>query len=254
MIISNFADFDSAWKEQYARVAKVIARKLPRAEDYIVEVGCGKGQLTVPLAQLVKNYHVVAVDNFAGAYSNHRRALRSAISLAKLTDRVSVVASDYMDWLTKQPRNKYPVVISSEFLPEINSNSMKQFFDQCYSVLRSGGVTVHSFLSPHARNSRQKLFIEADTDPRYAEYPPQEWFSPSPKFAISSLRKSGFRDIETKYLKSNLIINSKAAYSVLKDWDVKDAFFRTYVGRLESEGFEIPDWVIVVGHKANVRK
>jgi spermidine synthase len=163
--------------------------------------------------------------------------------------RVSVVACDYVDWLTDQPDSKYSVLISSEFLPEIDSNSMRKFFDQCYRVLRPSGVTIHSFLSPHARNDRQRLLVEADTDPRYAEFPPQEWFSPSPKFAVSSLKKSGFRKIETEYLRSNLVIKSKAAYSVLKNWDVKDSFFRTYGRRLESEGFEIPDWVLVAGYK-----
>jgi 16S rRNA A1518/A1519 N6-dimethyltransferase RsmA/KsgA/DIM1 with predicted DNA glycosylase/AP lyase activity len=79
MVISDFVDFEPAWKEQYAKVAKLIARKLSRAGGYIVEVGCGKGQLTVPLAELVKNYHFVAVDNFAGPYLNDARPLRSAI-------------------------------------------------------------------------------------------------------------------------------------------------------------------------------
>jgi cyclopropane fatty-acyl-phospholipid synthase-like methyltransferase len=249
MIISNVADFEQAWMEQYARVAKIIASKLPRAEDYLVEVGCGKGQLTIPLAKRVKNYRILALDNFLGAYVKHKLALRSAISLANLTGRVSVVAHDYMRWITQQPANKYPVLISSEFLPEINSNSMRKIFDQCYRVLRPGGITIHSFLSPDARNGRQKLLMEADTNPRYAEYPPLEWFSPPPKLAMSSLRKSGFRKVEATSIRSNLVIKSEAANSVLKDWDVKDVFFRTYEERLESEGFEIPHWMIIAGRK-----
>lgn len=249
MIVSKVADFEDAWRMQYTKVAKAIARNLPHTENFLIEIGCGKGQLTIPLAKLVKNYHIVAVDNYVGAYVKHRRALRSAISSAKLTTRVSVVVSDYMDWLTEQPDTKYAALISSEFLPEISLNSMRKFFDQCHRVLKPNGITIHSFLSPNARNPRQELFIEADTDPKYAEYPPEEWFSPPPKLAASSLRKSGFRNIELTYRRSNLVIKSKAAHSVLKAWDVKDAFWRTYEERLESEGFEIPDWVITVGQK-----
>ncbi len=38
---------------------------------------------------------------------------------------------------------------------------------ECYRVARPGGLTVHSFLSPIARNRRHRLLIDADSNPKW---------------------------------------------------------------------------------------
>jgi hypothetical protein len=123
------------------------------------------------------------------------------------------------------------------------------FIPECYRVLRRGGITVHSFLSPTSRNSRQRLLIEADTKPRWTKTPPKEWFSPKPDLVVSTLRRSGFRNVRVKRVKSNLVIRADAAKYLLEDWDVKSSFWGKYHSRLTTAGLEIPDWVIISGRK-----
>jgi hypothetical protein len=189
------------------------------------------------------------VDTFAGAYTGTLRLLNKALLQARLKNRVKVYKADYLAWLWDQYSDSYAGVVSSEFLPEIDSYELSMFLSECYRVVRPGGIAVHSFLSPIARNRRQRLLIEADTDPIWTKTPPKEWFSPKPTFVVSKLMRIGFRGVHVKRVKSNLIIRGEAARSFIQSWDVKSTFWKTRNVELVSEGLEVPDWVIISGRK-----
>ena len=222
---------------------------IPKRAEVLVEVGSGKGQLTVPFAKLVPQAKIIALDRFKGAYSGNQTGLLSAIAGNRLKARIKVVVNDCNVWLTGQPASKYDGVISSEFLPEITSKRMQQFFGQCYRVIRSGGFTVHSFLSPKPRNARQRRLIEADSNPKWTSTPPLEWFSPSRKIVVDYLRSAGFKGVHQVRLKSGLVIRSKAATQLLREWGIKRSYWTLHRGTIERDGLEIPDWIIVGGMK-----
>jgi len=221
----------------------------PKRAGVLVEVGSGEGQLTVPFANSVPQYKIIALDRFKGAYSGNRVGLLSAIARNRLKARIKVVVSDYNAWLVAQPDSIYDGIISSEFLPEITSKRMVRFFDQCHRVTKPGGITIHSFLSPEPRNARQKRLIEADSNPKWTKTPPLEWFSPSQRIVVDYLRSAGFRRLQQIRLKSGLVIRSEAARQLLKDWDVRGSYWKVHSGMLERDGLEIPDWMIVGGIK-----
>ncbi len=222
---------------------------LPSREGVLVEVGSGQGQLTIPFANVVPRYKIIALDRFKGAYSGNQARLLSEIARNRLRTRIRVVASDYNAWLAAQPDSRYDGVISSEFLPEITSKRMVRFFDQCHRVTKPRGITVHSFLSPEPGNARQKRLIEADSNPKWTKTPPLEWFSPSQGIVVDYLRSAGFRKLQQTRLKSGLVIRSEAARQLLKDWDVRGSYWKLHGRVLERDGLEIPDWIIVGGIK-----
>ncbi len=253
MAISDPRDLAGAWSGQYARVAQEIGAILPRGGGPLVEIGAGKGQLTIPLAQTATRYQIIAVDSFRGPYSGDETRLLSAISRSRMKGRIRVVVGDYDDWLKKQPESTYDAIISSEFLPEIDSKHMHDFLAKCYRGLKTGGATIHSFLSGEPRNNRQKRLIEADADPRWTKTPPLEWFSPSRKLVLDSLKLAGFAKTRAVRLKSGLLIRSDAARQLLKDWNVRRTYWRSHREILETEGLEIPDWLIIGGVKGSRR-
>jgi hypothetical protein len=59
-----------------------------------------------------------------------------------------------------------------------------------------------------ARNPRQKLLIEADSNPVWTYTPPKEWFSPKPELVTRELRKSGFHRIRRITIRSHLIMKA----------------------------------------------
>jgi cyclopropane fatty-acyl-phospholipid synthase-like methyltransferase len=248
-VVDNPRQVEDAYAHLYENLAREFENLVSRRNGFLAEIGCGKGQLTIPLAKLLPLHRFSVVDTFTGAYSGTLSQLNRALLQARLKSRVKVYRTDYLDWLWEQFSDEFSGVISSEFLPEIDSYELSMFLPECYRVLRSGGLTVHSFLSPVSRNSRQRLLIEADTNPIWTKTPPKEWFSPKPALVESKLVRTGFRDVRVKMVKSNLIIRGEAARSLLHSWDVKSAFWKTHKVELENEGLEVPDWVIVSGRK-----
>ena len=63
-VLSDPADLDRAWASEYARLARAITAVLPPKVTALVEVGCGRGQLTIPLARLLPSTQVDVVDRF----------------------------------------------------------------------------------------------------------------------------------------------------------------------------------------------
>jgi SAM-dependent methyltransferase len=248
-VIDDPREVEQAYARQYENLSREFSRVIQSKRGIIAEIGCGRGQLTIPVARLLPHCGFRVVDTFAGAYTGTLRLLNKALLQARLKNRVKVYKADYLAWLWDQYSDSYAGVVSSEFLPEIDSYELSMFLSECYRVVRPGGTAVHSFLSPIARNRRQRLLIEADTDPIWTKTPPKEWFSPKPTFVVSKLMRIGFRGVHVKRVKSNLIIRGEAARSFLQSWDVKSTFWKTRNVELVSEGLEVPDWVIISGRK-----
>ncbi len=248
-VVTDPSDLEVVWSKQYEKLAHVFAHVLGKGQR-VAEIGCGRGQITIPLASRAKNLQFVLVDRFVGTnYSKNYKALVRNVGKARLMKRAQIVISDYMKWLTTQNDDTYEAVISSEFIPEIDSDETHQFIQECYRVMKPKGVTVHSFLSPIPRNFRQKLLITADSNPLWTPTPPKEWFSPKPELVITELRKSGFRRIRKTTLRAQVIMKADAAKSWLKSAEVKANFYERHKKLLNESGLEIPDWVIVSGIK-----
>jgi SAM-dependent methyltransferase len=248
-VVDDPRKVENAYAQQYENLAGEIAALIPTRTGNLSEIGCGKGQLTIPLAKLLPRCRFNVVDTFTGAYSGTLSRLNRALFRARLKGRVKVHVADYLEWLWEEFSDRYTAVISSEFLPEIDSYELSVFLPECYRILRPGGLTIHSFLSPTPRNPRQRLLIEADTDPIWTRTPPKEWFSPKPALVASRLVRTGFRDVCIERVKSNLAIRANAAKELLRSWDVKGSFWKKYKTRLVRAGLEIPDWLIISGVK-----
>lgn len=234
----------AAWKQQYDRLSQHFSRLLPE-QGIVAEIGCGKGQLTIPLARMRPKVQIVGVDRFKIPYSNSHKAMSTAVSSRRTKLEIRLVVSDYRTWLDGQPDSKYDGIISSEFLPEIDSKKMLNFFIDCYRVLKPSGRTVHSFLSTNPQNARQRRLVEADSDPRWTKTPPAEWFSPTTKQVLKTLKLAEFERLRVNQLRSGLIIRSNAARQLLRDWDIRQVYWKLHRTTLEDEGFEIPDWMII---------
>ena len=246
--VSDPKELDKAWRQQYDNLAREFAKLIGKRRT-IIEIGCGRGQLTIPLAKLVRG-RLLTVDSFAWPYNTAYRSILNMVSKEKLIGRVSVFKEDYRSFLSRQDDARYEAVISSEFLPEIDSARTREFLSECQRVLKRGGVSVHSFLSPVPKNPRQRLLIEADTNPKWTKTPPDEWFSPTQNLVASELRRARFKGIKALRLKSNRIVKGEAARKLLRDWDIRETFWKSHKAFLVSQGLEIPDWIICAGRKS----
>jgi SAM-dependent methyltransferase len=222
---------------------------MPRAGTQAVDLGGGRGQLTIPVAQLARGYRFLVVDRFEGPYARSRRRLGSAAAALGLSDRIAVRRAEALAWLQAQPSGGFDAILSGEFLPELTSATMQEVLQECHRCLRPAGTCVHLFLSPTPRNKRQSLFIEADADPRWSKRPPVEWFSPPPRLVAAQLRAAGFTGVATERSPSGVAVRGDAARDVLSKMAVKAAFVQAHGAFLDARGLEVPDWVVAVGRK-----
>jgi cyclopropane fatty-acyl-phospholipid synthase-like methyltransferase len=252
-ILAKPSELEGAWSKQYERLARAFAHVPGKKARVTAEIGCGSGSLTIPLAKRASDLQFVLVDRFAntihGSYLRSYRALRSNLRKEKLTKRARIVVSDYLKWIKTENDQTYDAVISCEFLPEITTAETKRFIRECHRLLKSRGVSVHSFLSPVPRNIGQKLLIIADSNPKWTNTPPKEWFSPKPDLIIKEFRRSGCDRIRSVTIRSHLIMKGDAAESWLKGGEIKDSFYEAHKKILNTRGLEIPDWIIISGIK-----
>ncbi len=241
--------FQDAWAQTYKRLAKLIFTKLPLNDGELVELGCGKGQLTIPLAKTASRYKIQCIDNYSGAYSRDLRSLKAALGSGGLMKRVQVIVSDAVRWLERQRGSTYNIIVSSEFLCELDSKGMQHVFGECHRVLKPGGVTIHSFLSPIPRNDSQRLLIEADSDPKWTRHPPLDWFSPPPDLVLEQMKAAGFRGLKVCTSRNRVQAKAHAAKALLESYDVKPVFWKHYRERLMTSGLEMPDWIVIWGTK-----
>lgn len=250
-VVTEPSDLETVWSNEYEKLARIFTEVLGSKGRRIAEIGCGRGQLTIPLAKRARNLQFVLVDRFVGTnYSKNYTALLCNLRDVRLMRRAQTVVSDYMKWIKTQGDKSYDAIISSEFIPEIDRHETHRFIQECHRVLKSKGVTIHSFLSPIPSNLRQKLLITADSNPHWTRTPPKEWFSPNPKLIIKELKKSDFHHIRKISIQAHLIMKGEAAKSWLKYAEVRASFYRTYERVLSESGLEVPDWIIVSGVKS----
>ncbi len=248
--VSRPRDFDAAWSRQYARLAREFCRRLPEGARAVVELGCGRGQLTIPLARLAPRVRIVGVDLFPGPYSGGHRTFGSAVAEERLRSRVRLERGDALARLARRRSRTCDAAISNEFLGELDVAEAGEVLAECHRILRPGGATVHGFLSPLPRNEGQRLVIESNVDLRWTKTPPKAWLSPPPEFVVAQLERAGFRRIRTVSWTSELRVTGEAARELLERWNVRDAFWDRHEERLTTEGLEIPDWILVTGQKA----
>jgi len=93
--ISDPEDLEFAWDQQYARLAERFSRMLSKQRGVLVEIGCGKGQLTIPLAERLPRCQIIGLDRFRGSYSQVQTELLSNLASLGKNLAIKVIVSDY---------------------------------------------------------------------------------------------------------------------------------------------------------------
>jgi tRNA G46 methylase TrmB len=66
VVVSRPNRLDDAWSGLHARLVRQMGGLLPPSTRSVVELGSGRGQITVPLTQSLPGVMVTAVDQFKG--------------------------------------------------------------------------------------------------------------------------------------------------------------------------------------------
>jgi ubiquinone/menaquinone biosynthesis C-methylase UbiE len=228
----------------YKRMADFITENLElQTGDVILEAGCGRGQLTIPLARktakIVKKFKILAFDLHSGPYIGEQEALKKAIAQAGLTKFITPILGDTRRM--KDIRNKsVDVIISNELFCDLDREGLERTIREFYRVLKRGSQMTHGDLSPVPETPAQKLLMEADAHSSETIIPRPEWFSPSTDEVAALLHKSGFTNITIKYFKTNVQLPFDEAIKQLRKWKIDQDFIRRNIEELKKYGLEFP--------------
>ncbi|WP_091737547.1 class I SAM-dependent methyltransferase [Phenylobacterium immobile] len=148
-------------------IAETLQAKFPDLKPKrILDLGASLGHNAVSLAKMYPDAEIVAVD--AGA-PMLRYGLARAKSLG--VDNVTFVQGDVADLTKEFGDESFDLVTSYILLHEISFPAMKAIFNECYRLVKKGGVVVHSDI---VKNSDQVSVCEQairDWDTHYNNEP-----------------------------------------------------------------------------------
>src|ERR1700756_2595321 len=86
-------DLERAWSQYYSRLAAhFVARINRKSLRVVLEAGCGKGQLTLPLIEMLpKGAQMIAIDSSRGPYAGWLTELKTRLMNKGLEERVRVI-------------------------------------------------------------------------------------------------------------------------------------------------------------------
>src|SRR6266568_4310436 len=120
IIASSSNDLETARTRYYDRLAthfmEQIGQRRPRV---ILEAGCGKGQLTIPLiSKLPRNVKMIAIDSSAGPYAGWLKELAKKLRTDGSEKRVRLIRSDARRIKSVEDES-VDVVVSNELLCDL---------------------------------------------------------------------------------------------------------------------------------------
>lgn len=229
----------------YERLASFFVENLNfERASVVLEAGCGKGQLTVPLVKKVRRIREgvkwVALDISSGPYEGHLEVLKKNLrSQKRLRELVVTVDCDVrnMKFLENE---SVDIVLSNELFNELSRKGLEKAIREFYRVLKRHGQMAHGELSPVPENEAQRLVIDANALSIDTMQPKPEWFSPFSDEVAALMHKTGFRNIRTKYFETNVRWDYEGAIKKLKEWTVDPDFVKRNSDAVRRFGLELP--------------
>jgi len=209
----------------------------------ILEVGAGRGQLTIPLVKKRKEiggyFRVIALDTSTGPYEGVLETLKRSLRKEKLEDLVMVVNGDVRNMNTIGTES-VDLIISNETLCELNREGLEKAVQEFYRILKPDGEMAHGELIPVAENEAQRLIIDANAYSMETSLPKPEWLSPFSDEVAAVMHRTGFTNIRTEYFETKVKMDFDTAMSKLKEWTVHPNWIRDHLDEVRTFGLELP--------------
>ena len=226
---SNPSDLSKAWARYYDLLAAHFVEQIGRRRfRVILEAGCGKGQLTIPLLRrLPREVNMIAIDSSKGPYADWLKELSHELRTAGLEKRVRVINSDARN-IKEIEDSSVDIVVSNELLCDLPYDSqLEKALTEFYRILRPGGFMIHGEWSSSPTAEPQAFLVK-------------HWPSWTPDQLVSIMRKKGFHKFQVTYFETTIHFGYENALEELQTWGATEKFLRRNNEMLKREGIELP--------------
>ena len=239
--INRARDLEFGVKRVYGRLADFLLENINLDRvSVVLEAGCGRGQLTLPLAERIgKRRRIIAFDISSGPYEGALKVLDRTIEEERLGGIIEIVKGDVRNMIDVKDE-EVDLIISNELFCELDRRGLKSAIREFYRILKRGQQMVHAELNPFAENKAQELFIRANSYSMETMTPRPMWFSPAADEIAVNLHKAGFTKIHVKYFETNLKLGFDIAMKQLIKWKTEPRFLAEYEKDLRRYGLEYP--------------
>ena len=133
-------------------VCNYVARKYPEFKpEKIVDLGCTVGHSTLPFVEAFPNAEVHGVD-VGEATLRYAHARAEGMGLKAHFTQQDAASLKYTD-------NSFDLVVSHILLHETSGKAIRKVFEECYRILKPGGMMIHADLPPFGDMDAYQQFI-----------------------------------------------------------------------------------------------
>ena len=138
-------------------VCNYVTRKYPEfSPKKIVDLGCTVGHSTLPFAEIFPQAEVHGVDIGEGIL-RYAHARAEAMGYKAHFSQQDAANLQYED-------NSFDLVVSHILLHETSGKAMPKVFDECYRILKPGGLMIHADLPPFENmDAYTQLILDNET-------------------------------------------------------------------------------------------
>ena len=231
------ADIHQAYSVYYSRLADVFFGLMrPPKPRVLLEAGCGRGQLTIPLIRkLHKTTRLICVDSSRGPYVGWLDNLASKIARLKLGGRVRLVKTDVRKMNAVGP-GSIDALVSNELICDLTRpNQLERALKEFYRVLRTGGLMIHGEWSSWQEGRSRGLTVKHSP----------AW-NLDRLFAL--LAQNGFHNIRAYHFDTTIRFGHDAAIEELRTWGAAAKLVERRI-LADRESIRLPFEHIVVSEK-----
>jgi ubiquinone/menaquinone biosynthesis C-methylase UbiE len=229
IVAESPSDLSKAWTGYYDRLADHFIELIgQRRFQVILEAGCGKGQLTIPLLRrLPPKVQLIAIDSSKGPYKGWLTELGRKLRTAGLERRVQAIKSDARRIRGIEDAT-IDIVVSNELLCDLPDDfQLEKALSEFYRILQPGGLMIHGEWSSAPAAEPQAFLVK-------------HWPSWTPDQLFSIMRKRGFRKFQVTYFGTTIRFGYANAVEELRTWGASETFLRRNNEMLRREGIELP--------------
>src|SRR2546426_2505415 len=219
----------SARAKYYDQLADTCLNQVgPRRFRTILEAGCGKGQLTLPLLRrLPRHGEMTAVDSSRGPYSGWLDELGKTLRKTEFEKRVRLIRSD-----TKRIKGvedeSVDIIVSNELLCDLPYDSqLEKALGEFYRILRPRGFMIHGEWSSSPAVEPQAFLVK-------------HWPSWTPDQLFAIMRRVGFDKFQVTYFGTTIHFGYVNAIKELRGWGATETLLKRYDKLLKRQGIELP--------------
>src|SRR5712692_7824768 len=201
------ADIHHAYSVYYSRLADVFFGLMrPEKPRVLLEAGCGRGQLTIPLMRkLHKTTRLICIDSSSGPYVGWLDDLARKIARLKLGERVRLVKRDVRN-MGGVESGSVDALVSNELICDLTRpNQLGRALKEFYRVLRTGGLMIHGEWSSWQEGRSRGLTVKHSP----------AW-NLDRLFAL--LAQNGFHNIRAYHFDTTIRFGHDAAIEELRTW------------------------------------